>query len=140
MFRAVKAASRTFRPEPGQIAAARQFAHAVLDEWGFVSDDAVLVVSELATNATVHAQSTFSVSLQGDAQQLLVEVADASPALPTVLDTPATALHGRGLAIVARVWPARGGRGRRTRRARLSGPSSTATCRRPHDRATATSG
>ncbi len=110
MFRAVKAVSRTFRPEPGQIAAARQFAHAVLDEWGFVSDDAVLVVSELATNATVHAQSPFSVSLQGDAQQLLVEVADASPRLPTVLDTPATALHGRGLAIVARLARAWGTR------------------------------
>lgn len=66
-----------------------------------LTDDVELVVTELATNATVHAHTVFTVSLHAFDGTLLLAVEDGSRDWPTRtfaaadLDT-----HGRGLAIV----------------------------------------
>jgi anti-sigma regulatory factor (Ser/Thr protein kinase) len=67
-------------------AAARRFAAAQCDAWGLarLCEDVVLTVSELVTNAVVHARSsaTLTISLSGD--YLEVAVADDSARAPIV--------------------------------------------------------
>jgi anti-sigma regulatory factor (Ser/Thr protein kinase) len=62
--------------------------------------DAVLLVSELATNAVAHARSTFEVVVAVDDHHLRVEVCDADPGVPQVQWVPAGAISGRGILIV----------------------------------------
>ena len=62
--------------------------------------DAVLLVSELATNAVTHADSAFEVVVSVDGDRLRVEVSDADPGVPQVQWVPAGATSGRGLLIV----------------------------------------
>ena len=86
------------------VARARSFVTRRLADHGVahLADDVRMVVSELATNALVHGHSGFTVVLSGEPASVRVEVLDASPMAP-VLRTAGdgTALHGRGLAIVA---------------------------------------
>lgn len=63
-------------------------------------EDMRLVVSELATNAVVHAQTEFLVTLSSRSGMVLLEVRDAStsavlPRTPTPMDT-----SGRGMLVV----------------------------------------
>lgn len=77
--------------------------------------DAVLLVSELATNAVTHARSAFEVVVSLADGRLRVEVTDADAGVPQVQWVPAGATSGRGLLIVetlAQAWgvsPAEGG-------------------------------
>ncbi len=103
-------ASREFSPEPGEVAAARQFARAVATGWGIDVGDLVVVVGELAANAVLHARSTYSVTLRHDGDRVVVEVADRNARMPSPAAVPARALSGRGLTIVeqlARSWGVR---------------------------------
>jgi anti-sigma regulatory factor (Ser/Thr protein kinase) len=65
-----------------------------------VKETAVLLTSELAANAVLHAHSTFQVAMEPRPPNLLVEVSDQSSAVPV----PASALpqseNGRGLILV----------------------------------------
>ena len=84
---------------------AREFVCGRLVEHGFpgLVDDLRVVVSELATNAIVHARTPFSVTLQSGDGSVLLQVRDGS-ALAVVL--PSMSLlgtSGRGLAIVDRL-------------------------------------
>lgn len=66
---------------------------------------AVLVVSELATNAFVHAGGVLYLQVRYDDGQVRVEVADASPRLPGPVKVNLTS--GRGLLMVdvlAKAW------------------------------------
>ncbi|WP_321170744.1 ATP-binding protein [Embleya scabrispora] len=63
-------------------------------------DDVVLAVSELLTNAHVHAHSTAHLVLSWDRRCLHVYVSDTGPGLPTPRDHDTTRVSGRGLAIV----------------------------------------
>ena len=62
------------RPDPAS--RARAFVRLHLGEHllSYLTDDVDLVVSELATNAMVHARTTFRVSLQAFEATLLLEV------------------------------------------------------------------
>jgi anti-sigma regulatory factor (Ser/Thr protein kinase) len=62
--------------------------------------DAVLLASELTTNAVVHGRSGFEVAVSSDHGRLRVEVSDADPGIPQVQWVPAGATSGRGLLIV----------------------------------------
>lgn len=62
--------------------------------------DAVLLASELATNAVVHARSSFEVAVSTEGDRLRIEVSDADPGVPQVQWVPAGATSGRGLLIV----------------------------------------
>lgn len=59
---------------------------------------AALVLSELATNAVLHAGTPFFVRVHHDGRSVRVEVEDASPALPDLAGE--SAMSGRGLRIV----------------------------------------
>ena len=61
------------------------------------------MVSELVTNALVHAQPPVIVSVQEQRFHVLVTVSDKSPALPVALPHEVTDLSGRGLSMVEQV-------------------------------------
>ena len=96
------AAWRSFDPTPTAIGAARRFVAATVHRWGFddVLDDAAVVVSELATNAVLHARSPFHVSVTVVGDGLRVAVHDRSPAPPTPRDHSLASATGRGLRMV----------------------------------------
>lgn len=64
---------------------------------------AIMLVSELATNAILHARSDFelSVSFPVPGSCVRIEVADAGGGEPRPQQPPPTAEHGRGLQLVA---------------------------------------
>ena len=82
---------------------ARRFVVGVLERWGVAHlvDDAALVVSELATNAIMHAASDFTVGIEAEADAVLISVTDYQPALPVACEPPTMSESGRGLALVA---------------------------------------
>jgi anti-sigma regulatory factor (Ser/Thr protein kinase) len=91
-----------FAPSPSQIAAARHFAVAAAADLGCRSADLGLVVSELATNACVHAKSPFTVTVVRHDGGILVEVADDDPSPVAVMELT-IGPSGRGMHIVASV-------------------------------------
>lgn len=106
---------RRFGLDPASIAAARKLVEDLPLRVDVV-DTARLLVTELATNALMHAGSeiTLSIALDGD---LHVEVVDDSSDMPVlVIDIDPVAAHGRGLRLVNRLasrWGAeRRGRGK----------------------------
>lgn len=85
-------------------AAARAVVAAVLEGWGLqsVAADAELVVSELVTNAVLHAPGidTYELELLRLANGVRLCLADGSPIRPTVFDVSSTSGSGRGMQIV----------------------------------------
>lgn len=92
-------AERSFSAEPRSVAAAREFvvevAHAPA-----LSDSLRLAVSELATNAVIHAGSGFTIRVWRSGANVRVDVADDSPTLPVRQERRPDAAGGRGIAIV----------------------------------------
>ena len=75
----------TFAPQPVSNRDARRFLRAFLADKGLhgdVADTAELALSEVVTNAVLHAATEFDVVLQLDEQVLRVEVTDRNPQLP----------------------------------------------------------
>lgn len=69
-------------------------------------DDVMLVVSELATNAVVHAASAFDVTVRSVGRRVIIEIRDDSQLGPVRSNQP-MGTHGRGIAIVialSREW------------------------------------
>jgi hypothetical protein len=92
----------TFEASPISAFQTRDFvAHHLIDHrLLYLVDPVRLVASELATNALVHAQTAFSVSLEASGQTVLLTVRDDSVALPSRRVAQAMDLSGRGLEIV----------------------------------------
>ncbi|NUK00366.1 ATP-binding protein [Streptomyces lunaelactis] len=91
---------------PRAVSVVRGRVRAVLAEWGLPPDvtmDAVLVASELLTNALVHALPPATLRLSwvrvDERRALRVEVTDTGRALPARQSTDPDE-HGRGIAIV----------------------------------------
>jgi anti-sigma regulatory factor (Ser/Thr protein kinase) len=82
---------------------ARELACKTLADWGvqLLSDTVSLIVSELVTNAVVHARTPIRLALHGDGQKVRGQVTDRSPAWPQVGRPDDEAEGGRGLGIVA---------------------------------------
>ena len=101
--------SRAFPAIPVQVREARQFLAPILDDRPAASD-AILCLSELVTNATVHSRSRepdghFSVRVQLHGSHLRVEVSDQGG--PWTQPATTDERNGRGLLIVdqrARAW------------------------------------
>jgi serine phosphatase RsbU (regulator of sigma subunit)/anti-sigma regulatory factor (Ser/Thr protein kinase) len=115
-------ASAAYRPEPAAVAAARKFVRETLQSWlpagpeagedtGLV-DDAVLLTSELVTNAVVHAGTDVEVTCKLAGRAVEVVVRDSHPGRmvpgPAKDDQiPAERTGGRGLllpAALASAW------------------------------------
>ena len=82
---------------------ARTVTASVLARWQCTQDcvdDAVLIVSEMVTNAVRHGQGRVRLKLRRGAHVLRLEVRDGSPRLPMLLPVAADAECGRGLRIV----------------------------------------
>ncbi|MFC9624467.1 SpoIIE family protein phosphatase [Streptomyces sp. NPDC056930] len=97
------------------VGAARGFVDECLCEWGLaeLSDELVLITSELVTNALIHAGSDVDLRLRafGDRVRLEVRDSDSDPPVPTAhsltAEGSARAEHGRGLFLVdalAHTW------------------------------------
>jgi DcmR-like sensory protein len=92
-------AMRSFAFSAEAPAAARHFAVAVLERWGAadLTDDAALVVTELAANSIVHAHSGFTVTLSAPGDAIRISVRDACPlAAAARAKLPTARLHGLG--------------------------------------------
>ncbi|MGA8370146.1 MAG: ATP-binding protein [Acidimicrobiales bacterium] len=91
-----------FPAEPASASAAREFVRTELHDWPpdmvFVAE---LLISEVVTNAVLHAHSPVEVVLSDPGGALHVEVIDESDMLP-VLAEPVHSIddHGRGLPMV----------------------------------------
>src|SRR4051794_1527897 len=88
--------------EPVSVAKARDFvsAHLLDHRLPQMTDDVRLVVSELATNAMVHARTPFTVTLTGRERSVLLTVRDGSPVAPAPVVADPLEPGGRGLLIV----------------------------------------
>jgi anti-sigma regulatory factor (Ser/Thr protein kinase) len=93
---------------PSSVRAARRFVGRVLLESGVslgLVEDAVLLASELATNAVIHALTDFVVGVEARGDWVWVGVADGAPGAVTTARLPSEAAGGRGLLFVDSVAP-----------------------------------
>ena len=93
-------------PHPASVAEARRLLTAGLRDRGRADlvDDAAIVVSELVSNAVMHAGTEIALRCLPTAHGVRVEVADGSPDLPvTPLAVGVSSISGRGLALVESV-------------------------------------
>lgn len=91
----------------GQVAKGREFTHRALRDWGWdgseTADDALLIVSELVTNANVHAGGCEQLLLVAG-ESLRIEVFDGDPEPPRpALKHQRGAPGSQGLYIVRRL-------------------------------------
>jgi anti-sigma regulatory factor (Ser/Thr protein kinase) len=99
----VEAFETVFPAVPESVGAARRFTRAALSRHGIdgeIIHTAVLLVSELATNAVIHATSTIQLRI-GVGDEIRVEVRDTGADIPAVTAGGAEDESGRGLSIVA---------------------------------------
>jgi hypothetical protein len=96
---------RSFAADSDAPGRARRFVIETLRRWGEhrLVDDAAIVVTELATNAVVHAQSELVVAVQQSDARIVLLVRDTSSMPPQPRHPPLTAFRGRGLEIVAAI-------------------------------------
>ncbi len=105
------AATAAYEPEPAAAAAARRFVRETLCSWQLADrssrlvDDAVLLTSELVTNAIVHAGTPLQVSCRLDGGEVEVAVRDRHPARgirdPAGAPDDVERTNGRGLLLPA---------------------------------------
>ena len=98
-----------FAAEPTSVGRARSWVGLRLidHDLAHLVDDLQLVVSELATNAMVHAETSFLVTLTGAGESVLLEVLDGAQAGPVQFASQSLETSGRGVAIVdalSRAW------------------------------------
>ena len=94
---------------PESVAVARGFTAGVLDgtPWGDHVDTAVLLVSELVTNAIRHGNPPYSLAIAIGEDEIELSVEDADGAIPQAREPDALAEDGRGLLLVgalAHAW------------------------------------
>jgi anti-sigma regulatory factor (Ser/Thr protein kinase) len=94
---------RLFYGDASSVGEARSFvrdALAATDAPAVVVDSAVLLISELATNVTLHARTDLQVSIRFEDDTLRGEVKDWNSRLPQPCTAPEGATTGRGLTLV----------------------------------------
>ena len=115
-------ATAAYQAEPAAAAAARRFVRETLRSWSLsghddrpdtVIDDAVLLTSELVTNAIVHAGTSVHVTCRLSAEAVEIVVLDGRPAqlipdAPRPAGDPAECTSGRGLHLPAELASAWG--------------------------------
>lgn len=109
-------AGRRFTASVRSPRAARHFVVQTLGDWRLagLADDAAVVVTEMSTNAVVHAGSPFRVTVGLDHAALRISVSDTSRAAPVSRAAPRLATRGRGLHLVEELserWGSQAGPG-----------------------------
>ena len=101
---AARHASTVLPPTAETVPLARRFARQTLDQWGLeeYEEAASLLVSELVTNAVLHARTEVTVSLVDHGDVLVLSVGDGSPVLPVQRRHSREAATGRGLLLLDR--------------------------------------
>ena len=99
---ALSAARATLAPELQSAGRARRFVDETLRRWecGEVLDVVTLLVSELVTNAIVHAGSEVEVSVELRSEAIRIEVFDSVSAAPVPRDAKDEDTSGRGMALI----------------------------------------
>lgn len=96
---------RTLPAKPESVRQARNAVMAMMIEAACTTgtvEAARLLVSELATNAVLHARSdTFTLTVEIDEPWTRISVHDDDPAIPTTKEVDVAAEGGRGLGLVA---------------------------------------
>lgn len=89
--------------KPEMVAVARMFVRDRLSSWEANEHmhSALVVTSELVTNAVLHARTSIQVRIEVRQSVVRVEVSDENPRVPTMAPCPPEATSGRGLALVA---------------------------------------
>ncbi len=89
--------------DPRMVVAARQFVRDRLEAWEATDhlEAAVLVASELVTNAVLHARTSITLRVLCQNGTVRVEVRDENTRVPVPSACPPDATSGRGLALVA---------------------------------------
>lgn len=97
-------------PEPSSASRARRMVAEFLVEQGqdALAEVATLLVSEVVTNAVVHAVTDIEVSCRSDAMGVRVETRDRSPVLPSLRHYDDSSMTGRGLGLVEQLADAWG--------------------------------
>jgi anti-sigma regulatory factor (Ser/Thr protein kinase) len=108
---------RQFDPDAISAREARSFVTAALPDVDGLDERVALAVSEVASNAILHARTEFAVCVLVDVDRVRVEVTDHDPRLPVRQEYAADSVTGRGLAIVEELsdrWGADPGDGEKT--------------------------
>lgn len=93
--------NRWFDARPTSVSKSRRFVEEVTADLAPEFREAiVLMVSELATNALVHATSGFEVRIERDATAVRTTVTDSGEGSPSLSNPDNTDPHGRGLLVV----------------------------------------
>jgi CheY-like chemotaxis protein/anti-sigma regulatory factor (Ser/Thr protein kinase) len=102
--------SARFEADVSTVPLAREFVRRWLHDSGadHVFDEASLIVTELATNAVLHASSPYEVRLSRSDGVVRIEVADGDPGTPEPQPFSAVAESGRGVVIVSAISAAWG--------------------------------
>ncbi len=107
----MRPASATLAGDASSIRLARALVDRSIDQVPIeVRHTAVLLTSEVVTNAVLHGGGSFTLSVEVTEDRLRVSVSDHSPRAPDVLVVSSEREHGRGMAIVASqatAWGAR---------------------------------
>jgi len=92
-------------PNPASVGEARRFTVDTLRRWGRddLTTSGALLVTELVTNAILHARTMVQVILERGADFVRVEVRDGSPIRPALRNHGLDATTGRGLALVSQL-------------------------------------
>jgi CheY-like chemotaxis protein/anti-sigma regulatory factor (Ser/Thr protein kinase) len=90
-------------PQPADVPAARRFLDEHCRRWGCsdLVEDAEIVVTELVTNAFVHAGTPCELRAGLGERSLRLQVTDYGPGMPDPRSTDDRAEHGRGLLLVS---------------------------------------
>jgi Histidine kinase-like ATPase domain len=93
---------RRYRSDPAILASARSFAADRLRtlKLSGVRDDVELLLTELITNAIIHARTEIEVRVKARGAGVRVEVIDGNPTMPVAGTLAPAALSGRGLTLV----------------------------------------
>ncbi|HET9441751.1 MAG TPA: ATP-binding protein [Acidimicrobiales bacterium] len=91
-----------FQPDPASSGAARRLVAGALESWDldWAAPSATLLVSELATNAVLHARTPFEVRLLVRDDVVRIEVHDGNRRSPMLRNFSNEATSGRGLRLI----------------------------------------
>ena len=98
-------------PNPGSVAVARRWTTDQTNQLGFsdLAETAALLVSELVTNAVLHAETECELTVRAHRGGIRVEVIDGSDEFPVgAVDPDPLALSGRGMLLVDALSSAHG--------------------------------